>query len=128
MKRGTDDVHQSALESEQQREESGAEGKAFTLLPESDAPISAALEHSDRLQQRSSLLAAAAGPNVHAHAVEPHTQPATSSCTASSLTGMRKEACLHYFTSFGSSLWKRVAPTEIKDVAPSANLQLKKSR
>lgn len=44
------------LESEQQSEECGAEGKAFTLLHESDTPISAALEHSDRLQQHASLL------------------------------------------------------------------------
>lgn len=57
MKRVADGIHHLAwsqvLESEQQSEECGAKGKAFTLLHESDTLISAALEHSDRLQQHS---------------------------------------------------------------------------
>lgn len=44
------------LESERRPGESRAEGTAFTLLQEGDTHVSDALEHSDRLRRRSSLM------------------------------------------------------------------------
>lgn len=85
--------------------------KLFTLLHESDAPISAALEHSDRLQQCSSLLHPTCVFTLWIHAHNTELLPALFHLWMA----CGRKCSLHYFSFDLYEQYKKVTPIEIMD-------------